>query len=327
MTALGRIFSRIFTAAFLMAAIGAGGAAASPLYAIDTTTDGLVSVDTTTGATSAIGGPIAAITQYFPGMSSYNAANGIYSFMGNAGGWKLFSVDTATGNVVSSPAVTSSLQNPEYDPSGNLTSLHLTDHTMRSIDPVTGTVTPVGSPIANVNGQQQGTATVDRNTGIYTTQIRISGDWKVMSIDSSTGNIQNAPSLSSFHTGLRYDDNSGLFGLNFVTDDFVSVDPVTGAVNTILNVSGLIGVSQGSATLDLDTGIYSFLGRLQSDGLWHVISIDTVSGTIVDDPAAAPTLINFEYGYSAAASVAAPGMSLIFTAGIIVLAAMRRRMV
>lgn len=86
----------------------------------------------------------------------------------------------------------------------------------------------------------------------------------------------------------------------------------------------------GTATVDRDTGIYSFFGRLSSDGFWHVISLDTANGSLVSAPAigtSSNALINFEYGFSAAVETPAPGGLLLMVPGLVALVLPGRRKV
>jgi hypothetical protein len=79
------------------------------------------------------------------------------------------------------------------------------------------------------------------------------------------------------------------------------------------------------ATMDLDTDVYTFIGRLSSDNLYHLISIDSSDGSIISAPVISTNLFYLEYGYSADSAAPSPGALLLFAPAAFGLLQLRRR--
>lgn len=174
----------------------------------------LASIAVATGVVTLLHAPIAGGSlPSASGADDLDAAGNRYFFIGLPGGTeRIYTVDTATG-AVSNPALSgaaiNSIQGLEYDAAeGVLYALASVggsfDRQLATINPATGAVALLGSPIAGAAlNTTSGSDTLDPagNRYFFTGQP-FGGNWKIYSINTAGGAVAANPDLSGDSTTL-----------------------------------------------------------------------------------------------------------------------------
>lgn len=173
----------------------------------------LYSVDTSTGARTAIGSGVANCCLVGGNVSAIDLDGGRFFFVGRLttdGGSdsRIFSFDTTTGALVTSPAplmpATNNYNFLGWDPSPGILYAVVrdtvnSDEDLLTVNPTTGAVAQVGSSIADCCGVSSGVSTVDPNGNLfYFLGVRSSlGETarRLWSLDLATGAVVHNPLL------------------------------------------------------------------------------------------------------------------------------------
>jgi hypothetical protein len=189
------------------------------LYGLRNPGDGgkqLVALDVTTGIGTPISASIAPPLGIPSGVNAIDAAGNRFFFIGTPSGemnQRIYTVDTATGAVLSSPAVASTgVLHLEYDAAEGL--LYAVQNPgdagkqLIALDPATGTITPRSLSFDAPLGVASGVNALDASLDAFYFMGHRDGetDWRLYAIDTATGALLGSPLIvgsgSQFFVGL-----------------------------------------------------------------------------------------------------------------------------
>lgn len=247
-----------------------------------------VSVDPATGVITQLDS-LSGVQYAAAAVSAFNEASEFYIFTDKSG--KIYTVDINNGAILSSPTLTASITELQYDKvSGNYYALEQADVTyLVNVNTTSGLVTRIDS-ISGVNNISTSSSTYDYNNNLFV----FVGDNIIYSIDVSTGATISNPILSSFIHELQLDMSTGTYyGIehNETNNTYylVNVNPNTGTVTQIDSIQGLEYFALGTSTLDTLNGLYSILSR---DG--SLLSIDINTAVVSANPSLISSIGNLK---------------------------------
>jgi len=193
------------------------------LYAVRNPGDAgrqVIRLDPATGVVTAVSASIMPPNGTPGGVSSLDEAGNRYFFVGTPGvetTQRIFTVDTATGVLLGSPTIAGGPTTPvlglAYDAAENkLFAFRNPGDAGRQIviiDPATGAVTPVSGSISPPLGSMSGVVALDAaaNQFFFTGVVTGETDWRLYTVDTSTGAVVNNPvlvgSATAFFSGLE----------------------------------------------------------------------------------------------------------------------------
>lgn len=232
------------------------------------------------------------------GTETHDEGGNRFFFAGtpNAGVAKVYSLSTVNGALLASPNL-SNAQNGimmmEWDAGESklfcLVSVGAGDRQLCTVNPATGAVTLLGSPIAGASLGTAGIHTLDATGNrFFFTGFLGANPEALYIINTATGVEITSPNLSGPITSVRslaWDPGEsvlfGLFGLANGDAQLGTVNTTTGAVS--LRGNPLTGGTVGTSGAALDPGAdrYYFAGS-PSGGNRTIYSINTVNGLEVD---------------------------------------------
>jgi hypothetical protein len=289
-------------------------AADDTLYTVDfetaAATERLDIVDPTTGSLTAVGGGIAGCCLVSSGVSTFDAADDVFYFVGfyqadPPGTVRLFGLDAATGAVLTQPVLPSGFNYNfiEHDPDSDTIYAVVFDtgagaESLMTIDAASGTVTPVGGAIAGCCLVPSGTSALDAAADVFYFVGGFSADppgtLRIFALDLATGAVLSNPVLPSGfnYNFLEFDRSPGtLYAVVFetatTTERLEVVDPGTGAITPVGGgIAACCLVSSGVSALDPNNDVFYFAGVFQAespDGR-RIFSLDLGSGALLGDP-------------------------------------------
>ncbi|HVE72572.1 MAG TPA: hypothetical protein VNI54_14500 [Thermoanaerobaculia bacterium] len=319
------------TALVLSFLVAAAASADGTLFVLRNPGDGgrqLTSADPATAAITPISASISPPLPSASGVNGIDAGGNRFFFVATSStetDARLYTVDTQTGAVLSSPTIVNSafefFSDLEYDQGeGVLYGLRNPGTSGRQIvtvDVATGAVTAISASIGTPQlGSISGGAALDAggNRFFFTgTPGTDPGPEHLYVVSTATGAVLADHTLSETQPmmGLDYDeDEDVLYGLRMGAaggKEVVSVDPVTGAVTAIsANLGPGIGMPNGLTTLDPDGDRYFFIGVPNSETDYRIYSVSTSTGALLASPAIAGSASAFPNGIEWAAEAVAP---------------------
>jgi uncharacterized protein DUF6923 len=303
----------------LVAALALAATAASAsdtLYTVAfetaTTTEGMRVVDPIAGTTTPVGAGIAGCCLIPSGVDSIDHDAGVFYFVGKyqadppGDPSRIFAVDLLTGGVISSPQLTAGYNANflEFDPAtGTLYGIfHETATTTQrlvTIDPVLGTVTPVGAGIAGCCLIPSGVSALDSAGGVAYFVGKFMADppadpSRIFTLDVATGGLVSSPQLpNGFNQNfLEFDRSPGtLYGVFFdnatATEGLFEIDPATGGQTAVGGgVAGCCLISSGVSAIDPNGDVFYFVGYFQAETFneSRIWGLDLATGAVLDNP-------------------------------------------
>src|SRR5436190_1879963 len=192
------------------------------LYGLRNPGDGgrqLVSIDPATAAVTPISASIDPPNGTSSGVVALDTGGGRFFFVGmpsSGTDWRLYTVDTGTGAVLSSPAIdpATSILGLEYDDAADVL------YGMRNpgdggkqivtYDPATGVATPISASISPPLGVPGGVTALDAagHRFFFIGTPSAESDYRIYTIDTATGAVPGNPTItgsaSQFFVGLAY---------------------------------------------------------------------------------------------------------------------------
>lgn len=236
----------------------------------------------------------------FPvGVRAVDSGSGTYFVVRhNAGVPHVLSIDTTTGTFVESPALSTSLLAIGYDSSARklvgVTSCCPNEFV--EVDAATGSLTslaPIGdmgfSFVAGASGMNPATHRffmIRHNAGVP----------HVIAVDTNSGALTESPAIGTgiMKIGFDEDDNILVAVTSCCPNRFGHLDPATGVFTPMTDVGDMgFGFSAGTSAVD-SAGNRLFLARSQA-GVPHVISVNTVTGALVESPALSSNLLSLGF--------------------------------
>lgn len=315
----------VFTCVFLLALLVAGAAplaASDNLYAVifDTLTDTekLVIVDSATGFLTDVGTGIAGCCLISSGVSSIDAAGDVFYFVGRfqadpSDDQRIFALDLTTGTVLSNPLLPADTNYNflEFDPgSDNLYAVVFDVPTdtekLVIVDPATGSLTDVGTGIANCCLIPSGVSALDPDAGVFyfvgRFQAESSDVRHIFGLDLGTGALLSNPLLptDTNYNFIEHDPSPGtLYGVVFdllaSQEKLVEIDPATGALTPVgAGIPNCCGISSGVSALDPNNDVFYFIGALMTESDRRVFSVGLGTGAVLANPLL-PTTNNYNF--------------------------------
>ena len=278
----------------------------------------LTSADPLTAAITPISASISPPLPSASGVNAVDAAGQRYFFVATPAAEtdaRIYTVDTQTGAVLSSPTIAGSafafFSDLEFDEGeGVLYGLRNPGTSGRqivSLDVVTAIVTPISASFGTPQlGTISGGAALDAdgNRFFFTgTPGAVPVPEELYVVDTATGALlaQHTLSITQPIMGLDYDpDEDVLYGLRMGAaggKEVVIVDPATGVVTPVsANLGPGIGMPNGLTTLDPAGNRYFFIGVPNSETDYRIYSVDTATGVLLASPAIAGSASAFPNG-------------------------------
>lgn len=225
---------------------------------------------------------------------------------------RLYAVSTATGAVLSSPAIEAgtSVLGLEYDEAedvlyGLRTPAASASKQLVRFAIASGAATPVGPATASAIGMPSGVTALDANGNRFffagtqaseTTQ-------RLYTIDTATGAVVSSPLLdaASSITGLEYDDADGvLYGLRTPADggkQVVALNPATGAATVVSpSIGPSLGIASGVTALDGAGNRFYFVATPSGESDARIYTVHTANGALLASPTIAGSASQFFQG-------------------------------
>ena len=246
---------------------------------------------------------------------------------------RLYTWDIQTGTLLSSPIISSPVFDIKWDrASGTVVAITAAASGNREwthVDPLTGSVTPVGSGLPTIGALAGGVSSIDPIVGTVFLMGKETGDDgglnRLFSIDTETGVLLASPAFSDQTVGaIEWDEGSNtLFGLISGTNgiELSSIDPITGLVtSTGVALPEIASFGQGDTVLDPSAGVFYVWGSEPGDtGLdRHFFSIDLQTGELISSTQVTPFISALEF-------VPIPSALWLFGSGLLGLIGISRR--
>jgi hypothetical protein len=285
----------------------------------------LVTVDPATAAVAPIGASIDPPNGTSSGVVALDTDGGRFFFVGmpsSGTDWRLYTVDTATGAPVSSPAIdpATSILGLEYDDAADVL------YGMRNpgdggkqivtYDPATGVATPISASISPSLGVPGGVTALDAAGNRFFFIGTPSAEFvhRIYTVDTVTGAVLGNPTVDPATSilGLEYDAAEGvLYALRNPGDggkQLVRLDPATGAAVAVSgNISPPLGIAGGVNALDAAGNKFFFIGVPSAESDFRIYTIDTATGAVPSDPTIVGSASQFFVGLAFSAPSAPPG--------------------
>ena len=288
----------------------------------------LTSADPATAAITPISASISPPLPSASGVNGIDAAGNRFFFVATPStetDARLYTVDTQTGAVLSSPTIVNSasefFSDLEYDGAeGVLYGLRNPGTSGRqivSVNVTTGAVTPISASLGTPQlGSISGGAALDAggNRFFFTgTPGTVPGPEHLYVVSTASGALLAEHTLSETQPmmGLDYDeDEDVLYGLRMGAaggKEVVTVNPATGAVTPIsANLGPGIGMPNGLTTLDAAGNRYFFIGVPNTETDYRIYSVSTATGALLASPAIAGSASQFPNGIEWAEGATTP---------------------
>lgn len=300
---------------------GLGGRLLAASWNPDRSVEELVTVDPISGGVSILG-DITGLLTLNPGVAALDSTRHRYYLFGQdntppfPGLPRLYVSDTQSGQLVASPVIGWTSSNPRFR---SLSGLHIEPSTGRvvgnswnpdrqveelvSIDATTGVVAVLGD-ITGLQTLSPGVTALDADRRRYYLPGRegpnpFTGAYRLYTSDTQTGQLVGSPVLS-FSSGPGFRNLSGievepstgrLMGNSWNStrqvEELVTIDPSSGAVTAIGDVTGLLNLSPGVTAHDAGLRRY-YLPGFSSPGLpggqYRLYVSDTQTGQLAASP-------------------------------------------
>lgn len=238
---------------------------------------------------------------------------------------RLYAVDTQTGAVLSSPAITGSASAPflnlQYDADDDVLYglRNPGDGGMQvvTLDPPTAAITAVSASISPALFLSSGVSAIDSDGDrfFFMATHASETDARLFTVDLNTGAVLSSPllagSASMFFMGLEYDEAEDvLYGARNPGDGgrhVVSVDVTTGAVTPIsASIFPPFSSSSGIVALDAAGNRFFLIGTASADTDSRIVTVDTATGALLSSPLIAGSAFAFFQDLAYAAPAAPP---------------------
>ena len=279
-------------------------------------TEELATINPATAAATLIGSGIADCCEV---SGASTLGSGVIYFVGTKFSEttpRLFTLDTQTGAVLSSPTISSSiyLDFLEYDSStgrllGFIYDIATQTEKLATINPATAAVTPVGTGIAQCCAVSTAPALNRAGGIIYLMGTKLAESTpRLFGFNTQTGAVLTEPVISSsiYLDFIEYDFTTSRL-LGFVYDDvtetekLATINPTTAAVTPIgAGISQCCRVSTAPA-LDSAAGIIYLPGEPFAESVPRLLGFNTQTGAVVSSPTISSSIyLDFlEASYSA----------------------------
>jgi hypothetical protein len=261
----------------------------------------LATIDPATATATLIGSSIADCCNV-SGTSTLGAGSGVMYFVGTKLSEttpRLFALNTATGAILSSPAIpdTFYLDFIEYDSSTNrllgfIYDIATETETLANINPATAAATPIGAGISQCCNVSTAPALNRADGIIYLMGTKLAeSSPRLFGFNTQTGAVLSEPAISSsiYMDFIEYDSSTSRL-LGFVYDDvaetekLASINPSTAVATPIgTGISQCCNVSTAPA-LDRATGTIYLTGTVFSESLPRLFGFSTQTGSVVTSP-------------------------------------------
>ncbi len=220
---------------------------------LGTDTEKLVIIDPTTGGLTPVGSGIASCCFIPSGVSSVDPDNDVFYFVGHydppaSSDNRIFAVDLTTGNLASDPFLTTGYNYNfiGFDPAASTLYGVVYDHGVSmerlvSLNPSTGGLTTIGSPINDCCGVPSGVSAVDPNNGVFyfVGSLTSESDFRIFGLDTTSGAVVSNPTLPANynHNFIEFDPAAALpeVDLAITKDDGLTI--VTAGESTTYTVT------------------------------------------------------------------------------------------
>ena len=327
MNMIGRLILVVILAA-TSAVAGSGVAASDTLYGVvfDNTgsvTEHLEVIDPVTGSLTPVGPGIAACCFVPSGVSTLDPVIDRFYFIGAYQAdpgtvSRIFTVDLATGTLVSDPApilpANTNYNFIEVDrTTGTLYAVVFdtatTTERLVTIDPTTAAVTTVGGSIAGCCFVPSGVSSLDPGAGVFYFIGRYQADAgtvsRIFTLDLATGALgpDPAPALpaGNNYNFLEVDPSTGtlyavVFDSGATTERLVTIDPSTGSLTPVgAGIASCCSGSSGVSTLDENNGVFYFVGATQADpSINRIFGVSLATGAVLTS---SPLPAGFNYNF------------------------------
>jgi len=297
------------------------------LYGLRNPGDGgrqLVSIDPATAAVTPISASIDPPNGTSSGVVALDTGGGRFFFVGmpsSGTDWRLYSVDTGTGAVISSPAIdpATSILGLEYDDAADVL------YGMRNpgdggkqivtYDPATGVATPISASISPPLGVPGGVTALDAAGHRFFFIGTPSAEFvhRVYTVNTVTGAVISNPTVDPATSilGLEYDDAEGvLYALRNPGDggkQLVRLDPATGAATVVsASIAPPLGIPGGVNALDTVGNRFFFIGVPSAESDFRIYTIDTATGAVPSNPTITGSASQFFVGLAYPAPAGPP---------------------
>jgi hypothetical protein len=164
------------------------------------------------------------------------------------------------------------------------------------VDPATGSLTGVGTGIADCCFISSGVSSIDAAGDVFYFVGRFladpSDDQRIYAFDLTTGALLSDPLLptDTNYNFLEIDPSPGtLYGVVFDVlasqEKLVEVDPASGSLTPV--GSGIVnccGISSGVSALDPNGDVFYFIGALMTESDRRVFALDLATGAVLGNP-------------------------------------------
>jgi hypothetical protein len=287
----------------------------------------VVVVDPSTGAIAPLSASISPPLPSASGVNALDAAGHRFFFVATPTGdtdARLYTVDTVSGAVVSSPSIAGSATAPvlslDYD-AGESVLYGLRNPgdaglQVVRLDVATGAVTAVSASISPPNGIPSGTTAIDAggNRYFFVGTPAPETSQRIYTVDTATGALLGSPTIAgsgSAVLGMAYDAGEGkLFVFRNPGDagrQIAVLDPATGAVTAVsASIAPPLASSSGVVALDEGGNRFFFAGTASGDTDARLYTVDTTTGAVVSSPLLVGSATAFFSGLEFAPAAAPP---------------------
>lgn len=290
----------------------------------------VIALDPATAAVTPISASVDPPNGTPSGVVALDAGGGRFFFAGTPAAdtdMRIYSVDTTTGAVLSSPTITGGgVLGLEYDEAEDVlyalqTPTATGSKRVVTLDTATGTPTAVSGNLATAIGMPSGATTLDPsgNRFFFVGTQDAETTQRIYSVDTATGALLASPTiLGDVITGLEFDDAAGiLYGLRTPPDggkQVVALDPATGGTTDVsANLAPSLGMASGVTGLDAGGDRFFFVATPNSETDSRIYTVDTNSGALVSNPTITGSAFQFLQGLAFAPSAPPPPVAITVT--------------
>ncbi len=314
--------------------VAAPAFAAGTLFGLRNPGDGgrqVVIVDPATGAVTPVSGSISAPSPAASGVNALDASGNRLFYIATPiaeTDERLFTVDTQTGALLSSPTIagssTAPFQSLDYDAGeGALYGLRNPGDAGRQvvrIDVATAAITPVSASIAPPNAASSGVSALDApgNRFFFVGTPGADPNQHIYTVDTATGALLGSPAVGAGVAvlGMVYDEAEGkLFIWQNPGDggrQIALLDPATGAVTPVsASIAPPLGSSSGVVALDAAGNRVFFAGVPTGETDSRIYTVDTNTGAVLGNPTVVGSATQFFSGLEFAPAAAPPGPTTV----------------
>jgi hypothetical protein len=286
----------------------------------------VVIVDPATGAVTPVSASISPPSPAASGVNALDATGHRLFYIATPAAEtdeRLFTVDTQTGALLSSPTIAGSAAAPfqslDYDAGeGALYGLRNPGDAGRQvvrIDIATAAITPVSASIAPPNAAPSGVSALDApgNRFFFVGTPGADPNQHIYTVDTATGAVIGSPAVSAGVAvlGMAYDEaEAKLFIWQNPGDggrQIALLDPATGTMTPVsASISPPLGSSSGVLALDATGNRIFFAGVVTGETDSRLYTVDTSTGAVIGNPTVVGSAVQFFSGLEFAPAAGPP---------------------